>query len=463
MLLCACGGSGGSDDPLLNDAADSATTADDTDDIGAVDDAFVPEDGAADSASGEPTGEGEVGVGCPTPPIADPVASDRAACTFAKGARVSATLGISAAMRAAIPLKQLVIVMNENRSFDHYFGKLSTEGQPEALGFPATFTNKDAAGKVVAPFRQSSTCPERSPPHSWDAMHAKWNNGKMDGFITQSDTSPSNGHYALGYLTKADLPFYNWFANTFAISDRYFASVIGPTWPNRDYLYAATSDGVTNTGERVIDVPTIFDALDTAKVSWAIYGDGGPRAGCVGITATHPKTLTFAAFLKAAADGTLPAVSFLDPTGKQDEHPGNSINGDVQPGEAWSRSIYDAARKSAQWSTMAVIFTYDEGGGFFDHFPPPKACLAAASEAKFDRLGFRVPLMIASPYSRKHFVSHRTHDHTSITRLIELIHDLPALTGRDANADALLDLFDFNCPTFLAAPDPVASGKGGCP
>ncbi|MGZ3424599.1 MAG: alkaline phosphatase family protein, partial [Polyangiales bacterium] len=108
-------------------------------------------------------------------------------------------------------------------------------------------------------------------------------------------------------------------------------------------------------------------------------------------------------------------------------------------------------------------YTYDEGGGIFDHVPPPKACLASASEAKFDRLGNRVPLLVVSPYARPHFVSHLTHSHTSITRLIELLHDLPALTGRDANSDALLDMFDFACPSMLDAPVGPASGKGGCP
>jgi phospholipase C len=432
---------------------------------GAIDDTAVIATDSADPTDSEPEQpiEGEAGIKCPTPPIPDPVAADRTACKFAKGAKVATTLGITPEVRAAIPLTHLVIVMNENRSFDHYFGKLSIEGQPEALGFPDTFSNKDAAGKIVKPFHQSSTCVERDPPHGWTPMHAKWNLGKMDGFITASDISPSNGHYALGYLNKSDLPFYNWLANTYAMSDRYFSSVIGPTWPNRDYLYAGTSDGVINTFERKITVPTIFDALDTKKVKWAIYGDGGSRAGCVSVESSHPNHKTFTAFLADVAAGTLPPVSFLDPTGRQDEHPGNSINGDVQGGEAWARSIYEASRKSALWPKMAVIFTYDEAGGFFDHLPPPKACLASASQTQFDRLGFRVPLMIASAYARPHFVSHKTHDHTSITRLIELLHDLPAMTGRDANADALLDLFDFNCPTMLTAPVAPASGKGGCP
>jgi phospholipase C len=135
----------------------------------------------------------------------------------------------------------------------------------------------------------------------------------------------------------------------------------------------------------------------------------------------------------------------------------------MQGGEAWARKIYEASRTSPLWPKLAMIYTYDEGGGIFDHVPPPKACIASSSEPEFDRLGFRVPLFIISPYSRPHFVSHKTHEHTSITRLVELIHDLPAMTARDANSDALLDMFDFNCPTMMEAPAAPPSGTGGCP
>jgi phospholipase C len=455
----ACGGA--ADEPNDNIETDSGVTLED----GATIDSSTSEVAVEDSATvvdSEPV-EGEAGLKCPTPPIADSLGDERTACKFAKGAKVATTLGITAEIRAKIPLTHVVVVMNENRSFDHYFGTLATEGQPEAEGFPTTYTNKDSTGKVIKPFHYGSTCVERDPPHGWDPYHAKWNAGKMDGFITASDTTTNNGHYALGYLTKTDLPFYNWLATTYAISDRYFSSVIGPTWPNRDYLYAATSDGVLNTGERVINVPTIFDALTTAKVKWGIYGDGGSRAGCVGVETTDVNHHKLADFYTALKDGTLPPVSFLDPTGKQDEHPGVPPDGDAQGGEAWARAIYEAARQSKLWPTMAVLYTYDEGGGLFDHVPPPKACLASSTQTKFDYMGPRVPLFVVSPFARKHFVSHKTHEHTSITRLIELLFDLPALTARDANSDALLDLFDFNCPTFLDAPVAPASGKGGCP
>jgi len=449
FLLCVtmfgCGSSANDETPPNDDTGTTSDTA--------LTDAAI--DGDAESGGGDV----DAAPKCPTPPIADPIAADRKACKFGKGDRVAETLGITKAIRATIPLEHLVIVMNENRSFDHYFGHLAEEGQPDAEGIPPTFSNKDNAGVVVKPFHLTSTCLERDAPHGWAAYHAKWNGGKMDGFVTESAVGGSNGHFAMGYYTKDDLPFYNFLAKTWAISDRNFASVIGPTWPNRDYLYAATSDGVTNTDERVITVRTIFDAMSDAKVSWSIYGDGTCRAHCVGVTSANPNHHDLAQFFDDAKTGKLPSVSFLDPTGSQDEHPPDNIQG----GEAWSRSIYEAVRKSPAWPTTALIYTYDEGGGIFEHVPPPKACLASASETKFDRYGPRVPLMIVSPYARPHHVSHRTHDHTSITRLVELLFDLPALTGRDANADALLDMFDFACPSMLDAPAGPAAGKGGCP
>jgi len=445
-------------------ADDEATTAPTTDDASSTDDDAPPAEAgaaadAADAAKEIGSENGPVAPKCPSAPLVDPLADERKACKFGRGDRVAETLGITKAMRASIPLTHLVIVMNENRSFDHYFGHLADEGQPEADGIPATFSNKDEAGKVVKPFHLSSTCLERDATHGWSPYHQKWNGGKMDGYVTESAVGGSNGHFAMGYYDKSDLPFYNFLGKTWAIGDRNFASVIGPTWPNRDYLYAATSDGVTNTGERVIKVRTIFDAMDDAKVSWSIYGSGGSRAHCVGVTSDNPNHHSLAEFFEDAKSGKLPKVSFLDPSGSQDEHPA----GNVQGGEAWARSLYEAVRKSPAWPKTALIYTYDEGGGLFDHVPPPKACLASASEGKFDRLGPRVPLLVVSPYARPHHVSHVTHDHTSITRLIELLNDLPALTGRDANADALLDMFDFACPSMLDAPAAPASGKGGCP
>jgi phospholipase C len=191
-------------------------------------------------------------------------------------------------------------------------------------------------------------------------------------------------------------------------------------------------------------------------VTWGVYSDGNPRQDCLGWTSTHAGFSNFSAFTSALAAGTLPAVSFVDPTGSQDEHPTNEIHG----GEAWIRTIYETAVASPLWNQMAVILTFDEAGGLADHLAPPPACPPSADQAAFNQLGIRIPTIVMSPWARLHTVSHAVHDHTSVLRFVETLFDLPALTARDANADALLDMFDFGCPARSGIPDAPQAGGG---
>ncbi len=415
-------------------------------------------DGAA-GAAGAAGAPGDSGPSCPSAPLPDPVASQRAACSFDKGATAEQTLGLTSAQIAAIPIQHIVIVMEENRSFDHYFGQLSKSGQPDAEPVPASYTNPDQGGADVAPFHLTSPCLPADPPHQWTQMHTGWDSGKMDGFVqSAAGGTVTDGHFAIGYYDQTDLPFYYWVAGTFAVADHYFGSALGGTWANRDYLYAATSDGVHSTGEAKISDPTIFDALDKAGVSWGVYTDGNVRQDSIGWDNAHAGVGSFQDFVDALGSGSLPAVSFVDPGPGQDEHPPN----DIHDGEAWGRQIYEAAVKSSLWPTLAVVYTWDEAGGLADHVPPPAACLASPDQTEFDRLGMRVPALVISPWARPHHVSHLVHSHTSALRLIELLFGVPALTARDANADALLDMFDFNCPALMTPPPAPAAATGAC-
>jgi phospholipase C len=172
---------------------------------------------------------------------------------------------------------------------------------------------------------------------------------------------------------------------------------------------------------------------------------------------------SFASFQTALMNGSLADVVYVNSaTNTTDEHP----PGNVQEGEDWTRRVVMAIVASPTWSSSAFIWTYDEGGGFFDHVPPPHSCPpndGTPNQAMFFELGIRVPMVIASPWARRHYVSHAVHEHTSVTRFIETVFDLPALTERDANSDALLDMFDFSCPDMSTVPVPPASGTGGCP
>jgi phospholipase C len=282
----------------------------------------------------------------------------------------------------------------------------------------------------------------------------------MDGFFIEASSGGNDGRRAISWYDETQLPFYYWLYSNYSMADRWFAPVLGPTWPNRDFIYAATSDGRMDNSV-AITVPTLFDALTDAGVGWGIYVDGAPRQRCIGYTRGTPGVFSTHAFFSALADGSLPSVSFIDGTGRYDEHPPN----DIQVAEDWVRSVYLAVTSSPLWPSTAFIFTYDEGGGFFDHVPPPEACPPTPELAlDFSQLGVRLPAVVISPYSKPGYVSHEVHHSTSITRFVEMLFDLPALTGRDANADALLDMFDFSSPQLLDPPeDPPAAGTGGCP
>jgi phospholipase C len=446
----ACGGSGA--------ASSTSPDASSTDAAGGGIDAPTQSNDGGPSVhdAGPPDAHGGDAGSC-SQAIPDPYAAQRAACAFKQGARTSDTVGVTSAVRASIPITHVVVITEENRSFDHFFGQLAASGQPQAEGVPPSFNNPDLADAAVAPYHLTSACLPADPPHQGADMHAGWDQGKMDGFVknaAQALGGGNDGHFVMGYYDASDLPFFYWLANTFAIADHYFAPVLGGTWGNRDYLYAATSDGVTDTGQATLSAPTIFQALDTAHVSWGVYTDGTPRQDCLGWTSSHAGVAGSAAFISALQAGTLPAVSFVDPDGWQDEHPTNEIHG----GELWIRQIYAAAASSSLWNQLAIVLTFDEAGGLADHVSPPAACPPSTDQAAFNQLGVRVPAIVISPWARLHSVSHAVHDHTSVLRLIEAIFDLPALTARDANADALLDMFDFGCPARTNLPSPPSSG-----
>jgi len=394
----------------------------------------------------------------------DTTAAEREACAFGPGDRAVDTLGLDPATAAAIPITHVVIRMQENRSYDHYLGQLPRRGQPEAEGIPEGFTAPDTEGAEVAPFHLTSTCLEADPPHQWEAMNANWAMGEMNGFVTSAAVDGSDGRYTMGFYDEADLPFTYWLARTFVVGDRHFSDSLGGTWSNRNFLYTGAAHGVKNTFDRVIsDERSLFDALDEAGVAWAVYvdGDGFPRQDTIGFTDLTPGVRPFDELLARLEDGSLPPVVFVDtaPGTAHDEHPPY----DVQPGERWTRAIYEAARRSPLWPQLALFLTYDTAGGMLDHVPPPEACVPLPGEEDFDRYGLRVPLMVVSAWSRPGYVSHVRHSHASILRFVELLHGLPALTARDANADALLDAFDFGCPApFLDAPEAPPAGEGGC-
>lgn len=389
----------------------------------------------------------------------------RDTCEFKAGALAKDTVGDCTG--ATIPIEHIVVIMQENRSFDHYFGHLPGNGQDD-VDVPGTPpTNPDpTGGAAIAWHHESAYCVEDTD-HGWNASHQQWDNGKNDGFTTSNvTTNDPSGHRAMGYYDATDLPFYYKLASTFAISDTYFCSLLGSTYPNRMFSVAGTSFGIiTTTISKLAPAGSysVYQALTEKGVSWKDYATDLPSTllfhdYTVPLQQTAPEHFTSAdQFVIDAQNGQLAQVSFLDAGFEEsssvetDEHP----PADLQLGQHYVWEKVMAVMNGPQWPKTAIFITYDEHGGLYDHVKPPAACAPDdippdptenPVPGAFDRLGFRVPMTIVSPYARRHFVSHVVHSHTSMLRFIEAKFDLPAMTARDANSDALFDMFDFSSP-----------------
>lgn len=447
---------------------------------------------ACSSSDRSPSGlQGDGGVQTPpawdravTRPDDATASASRAACAYARGSMPAETLSRSTPVDADIPLDTIVVLMQENRSFDSYFAHLGKyAGRTDIESAPDTASNPDAQGKPVAFTRGAHLC-FGDTNHEWSGSHVEYDDGKMDGFAkANADGATDDGARALWWYDERDIPFYYSLASTFAIADHYHCSLLGPTWPNRMYLIAATSFGMTfNLFPDISAYPfpdndaSVLDELEKRHTSWMLYSDGGPPGAGTVYGATGAKrwgrtvTGSYQDFLQAAQSGTLPQVSFLDAKlGNEngagtDEHP----PADIQGGEKWVSDVVRALFASPQWAHMALFLTYDEHGGIYDHVPPPSACAPDAvapildkgdtTRASFDRYGVRVPLIVVSPYAKRSYVGHHVYDHTSITRFIEAKFKIPALTARDANAEPPMDMFDFSAPA-LATPPSLADAK----
>jgi phospholipase C len=352
-----------------------------------------------------------------------------------------------------IPIDHIIVIMQENHSFDAYFGRLN---QPQYYGSAIDgvtddMYNLDKSGNPVHAYHETNLC-IADVDHTWNAMHVSWDNGKNDGFVSY------NGERTMAYYDQTDIPYYYELANQFAVADRYFCSLLSQTYPNRFFLLTGTAFGHVYNDSEVggFKQRTIFDNLTENNVSWGYYTDSPGYLQLFGPMweKNKKKMFTYADFKKHLDDNTLPQVVFIDAEfDTVDEHP----DADVQIGQQWVAQTIRDLMNSSSWKNSALFLTYDENGGFYDHVPPPEACLPddippifspELIPGTYDRLGFRVPFVLVSPYAKRHYVSHVTYDHTSILKFIETKFNLPALTNRDANADSMLDLFDFENPNF---------------
>jgi phospholipase C len=398
-------------------------------------------------------------------------------------------------------IEHVVVLMMENHSYDNILGMLGRgPGQrPRGDGFTLaadglpTAANPYTDGRLQRAFRMPTTCQlNGQPSQEWTACHNQYDRGKLDGFVRTPisyGTSERVGAVAMGYWTAEDLPLTYALARIFPIGDRWFCSVLSDTDPNRRYLIAATSQGMTGdigTGpgssvpDGLLGVPakngTIFTHLSSAGITWADYDTTGTEGTTMNLypanDGAYNKTnaRNISQFFSDAKAGTLPQFSLLDPNyGTQSqENPQN-----MTVGEGFLGRVIDALRHSPGWRKTILILNYDEHGGYYDHVPPPKA-LAPDSippsvnpgEKTYDgfaRYGFRVPSMVIGPYAKPNHVSHVVYDHTSILAFVERKWNLPAMTKRDANANDLLDFLDLPAmkahrPTFPELPPLAPAG-----
>ena len=397
-------------------------------------------------------------------------------------------------------VSHVIFTMQENRSFDHYFGKMPAYRQQRGLsgevdGLPENASNPaaDNPDELVFAHHLVTECHEYLSP-SWSDAHSQWNRfdpasgvGTLDGFVANAadvarrqERPPHfdfDGTRAMGFYDATDLPYYYALASRFAMSDRHFSSVMTSTVANRMYLMAGSSFGRVHAGfpeAQQLAADTIFDLCQKLGLRWRIYvnGDFTYFSWFQGYNRHKGDGHIVPAeqFFADAASGDLPHVSMIEsgPETGLDEHPTHN----VQKGCRYMARFCNALMKSPVWASSVMFLTYDEAGGFYDHVPPASAVKPDNIEpiltdgdvrGSFDRYGFRVPLTIISPWVKPNYVSHEVTDQTSILKFIETRFGLPSLTRRDAAAFPFTDMFDFSKPALLEAPElPVQEAEGVC-
>jgi phospholipase C len=384
-------------------------------------------------------------------------------------------------------LKHIIFFLQENRSFDSYFGMLGPYKASEGLannvdGLNLNTTLPNTQGQPVHPFHYQTVCTENLSP-AWNESHADVDGGLMDGFMrtstSVSSTIDPTGTRAMGYYDQSDLPYYYEAAARFATSDRFFSPALTNTVPNRLYMFTATSFGNAfppTPPSGGFTQPTIFAHLDQAGVSWRYYYQDALSSALIQQFSIYKtdaaKVVPIANWANDVLnESTLPSVIFIERASQsaRDEHPGANI----QTGAADAANIINTLMSSPSWQSSALILAYDEGGGLYDHVLPAREVKPDSLAPKlkstdkpgaFNQTGFRVPMIVFSPWAKPSFVSHTTRDYTSILRLIEDRFNVAPLTLRDANADNMMEFFDFSgVPPLLTPPTlPLQPTNGNC-
>ncbi|HVI07881.1 MAG TPA: alkaline phosphatase family protein [Candidatus Binatia bacterium] len=370
-----------------------------------------------------------------------------------------------------------IFLIKENRTFDQYFATF-----PGANG--AT-TGPLSTGQVIT-LGETPDTPPIDPTHTWAGAQTAMDYGRMDKFDTACGTALNDA--CMTETPPSNIPNYWTYAQTFTLADNMFSSLHGVSFPNHLYTVGATSDGALDnppmqsnswgcdspSGTYVpwansqgyvsnvypcFDFTTIADSMQNAGLSWKYYAPGQGQRGYAwsaldainhirnsSLWTEHVVDTT--QFITDAQTGNLPALAWLTPPGYQSEHPQGAS---TCAGENWTVSMINAVMQGPDWDTTAIVLTWDDYGGYYDHVSPP--------QVDWYGLGPRVPMIIISPYAKPAYISHTQYEYSSFLKTVEERYGLPSLTARDADANDLLDSFDFNQQPL----SPVVLNQRTCP
>jgi phospholipase C len=412
-----------------------------------------------------------------------------ASALAAAGSPLDAALAQGGAPAKLSDIDHFIILMKENRSFDHYYGTLSgvrgyDDPTANKTGGKSTFRQADAlnADGHVLPFRldtlRTNAQRLRDLNHNWGPQHQAWNAGAMDNWIAAHRQADGDaGPLTMGFHTRADIPFYYELADAFTICDGYHCSVFGPTDPNRYYLMTGTIDPMARNGGPAINNrgrhyswETYPERLEAAGISWRVYHDvddydcnvlkyftqfqrAQPNSSLYeNAICNRP----FEQLLQDLKTGNIPQVTWIVPPADVSEHP------DYLPaaGEHHTNLVLQALWSNPTlWAKTAFILNYDENDGLFDHVVPPTPPSGTANEFVGGLpigLGFRVPCLVISPFSRGGYVCGTTFDHTSTLKLLETRFGVEVANlskWRRETCGDMTTAFGFGAPARLDVPN----------
>jgi phospholipase C len=389
-------------------------------------------------------------------------------------------LSPSDGITTATPIKHLIVLMQENHTFDNYFGTYpGADGLPANVKMPVDPSNPKN-NQFVAPFHIGDMA-LKDLSHSAKTFNEQYNNGRMDGFVSALDQHKQDGRLAMGYYDGTDIPYYWNLADNYVLFDRLFSSAKNGSFDNHMFLVAARPPKVSNVAlsDGYADVPTIFDRLQAKGVPWKYYtqnydptityrdvaGKGNRESQVLWVPLLNfdrfidnPSLSNNIVDLNQIYDDlhgdSLPAVSFITPSGASEHPPGS-----IQTGQAFSRSLIQEVMRSKYWDSTAFLLMYDDWGGWYDHVVPPQVDSAG--------YGLRVPGILVSAYARQGFIDSTQLDFTSALKFIEQNWNVQPLTNRDARANTFIDAFNFDVgprpPVFVSSVRTTSPAKTAVP